>query len=122
MGVVVPNASDRASFRRERFNPVVLAQSKNTKVVLACFEPGQFIPNHRPDVDLTLTVLEGEGTALVGAEEVHLKRGSVCFVPAGESRGIFAKTRLLLLHTVTPPPGEKDHEGMAEALAKGVWR
>lgn len=53
MGVFVPNVRDRAAFRPERFNPVVLAERERTKAILACFEPGQFIPVHRPGMDLT---------------------------------------------------------------------
>jgi len=50
-----------AGFQPDRFTPVVIAQMERVKVILACFEPGQFIPVHRPNVDLVGVVLEGEG-------------------------------------------------------------
>jgi quercetin dioxygenase-like cupin family protein len=61
-----PSYVAETAFQPSRFNPVVLAESERTKVILACFEPGQFIPVHHPRVDLTLVVLDGEGTMVAG--------------------------------------------------------
>lgn len=114
--------ADLVEFRPERFNPVVLAESDHTKVILACFEPGQFIPVHSPGVDLTLVVLEGEGRIVAGEDEQHVGPGAMAFVPAGETRGIKAETRLVLLHVVAPPPTEKDHVQVMAGLQRGTWR
>jgi len=35
-----PSYSAETAFQPSRFNAVVLAESKRTKVILACFEPG----------------------------------------------------------------------------------
>ncbi len=79
-------------FRPDRFNPVVLAETKNLKVILACFEAGQAIPVHAPNSDLTATVLEGAGILTAGSEEHQLVPSAWAFVPAGEPRGIRAET------------------------------
>ncbi len=60
---------DSIAFRPERFNPVVLAENPRVKVILVCLEPGQFIPVHRPGVDMALVVLEGEGLLVAGDRE-----------------------------------------------------
>ena len=60
MAEMLSSYQEVVDFRPERFNPVVCAESDRTKVILACFEPGQFIPVHSPGVDLTLVVLNGE--------------------------------------------------------------
>jgi len=122
MSKILSSYQEVVDFRPERFNPVVLAESDRTKVILACFEPGQFISVHRPGVDLTLVVLEGEGQIVAGDDEQHVGPGAVAFVPAGEARGIKAETRLVLLHVVTPPPTDEDHVQVMAGLQRGAWR
>lgn len=111
-----------AAFRPDKFNPVVLAENERVKVILACFEPGQFIPVHQPGVDLTLIVMEGEGTLVAGDREELIGPGAIAFVPAGEARGVQATTRLTLMHVVSPPPTEADHVQVAAGLKRGAWK
>ena len=122
MSIFFQSFTDRVAFQPEHFNPVVLAENERTKVILACFEPGQFIPVHRPNVDLTLVVLQGEGKMVAGEEEHELRPGALAFVPAGEARGIQSQTRLVVLHVVTPPPTEEDHTSVKAGLQRGQWR
>ncbi len=120
-GIVVTGYQIQRAFQTERFNPVVIAENERVRVLLVCFEPGQFIPTHKPGVDLTLVVLEGEGELLAGEKRETLKPGALAFIPAGEARAIKATTRLVALHTVTPPPKEADHEGVEEKIRNGIW-
>ncbi len=122
MAKLLSSYQEAVEFRPERFNPVVLAENERAKVILACCEPGQFIPVHRPDVDLTLVVLEGEGWVVAGENEQRVAPGAFAFVPAGEARGVKAETRLVLLHVVTPPPTDADHVQMMAGLQRGTWR
>lgn len=122
MAEVFSSYQEAVAFQPKRFNPIVLAENERAKVILACFEPGQFIPVHRPGVDLTLVVLEGEGRIVAGEREETVEPGAVAFVPAGEARGIKAATRLVLLHVVTPPPTEADHTEVKAGLQRGAWR
>lgn len=122
MSLFMSTFREKVAFRPERFSPVVLAESERTKVILACFEPGQFIPVHRPGVDLTLVVLEGRGQMVASEEEHTLAPGTVAFVPGGEARGVLAETRLVVLHVVTPPPTETDHAEVQTGLQQGQWR
>lgn len=122
MTEVLRSYRDAVDFHPERFNPITLAENERAKVILACFEPGQFIPVHRPGVDLTLIVLEGEGQIVAGDREETVQAGAVAFVPAGERRGIKAKTRLVILHVVTPPPTQEDHVQVMAGLRAGQWR
>ena len=122
MSAIITTAKSAAAFKPERFNPVVLAETQRVRVILVCLEPGQFIPVHRPGVDMALVVLEGEGLLVAGEREETARPGVVAFVPAGESRGLKAQTRLVALHVVTPPPTQDDHAGVIAGLAKGEWR
>jgi len=118
----VRSAREAASFRPERFNPVAVAESERARMLLVCFEPGQFIPVHRLGVDLALIVLEGEGLLVAGEREERVAAGSLGFIPAGESRGLTATTRLVAVTVVTPPPTEADHAEVAARLRRGEFR
>lgn len=119
---VIRDYRTAATFLAERFSPVALGQTDRVKVVLTCFEPGQFIPVHSPGIDMTLVVLEGEGTAVAGDQEVAVSPGSIVIVPAGQARGIKATTRLVAVHLVSPPPTEADHTQVQAGLRQGSWR
>lgn len=122
MAILLNSYQQTATFTPQRFNPVVVTENERVKVVVACFEPGQFIPVHQPEVDLTLTILEGEATIAAGEKEERLGSGCLVFVPAGETRGIKAETRLVILHVVTPPPTFEDHTEVMAGLKRGSWR
>lgn len=108
---------DAVQFRSDRFNPIILAESDKTRVMLVCFQPGQFIPVHSPPVDLTIAVLEGEGELIAGDERSTMTPGTLAFIPAGEARGINAATQFVALLTVTPPPTEADHREVKAGLS-----
>jgi quercetin dioxygenase-like cupin family protein len=119
---IVPDYHSAATFQEGRFSPVALGQTDRVKVVLTCFEPGQYIPVHRPGVDMTLVVLEGEGTVMAGDHEAEVGPGAIIIVPAQSARGIRAKTRLVAVHVVSPPPTEADHTEVQAKLQQGNWR
>lgn len=122
MTAMVRSALASAAFRAERFNPVPVAGNERARMMIVCFEPGQFIPVHRPGVDLSLIVLEGEGLLVAGGRDEPVIRGSIAFVPAGEARGLKAITRLVAVTVVTPPPTDADHVEVAARLGRGEFR
>ena len=101
---------------------MALAQTDRLKVVLTCFEAGQFIPVHSPGVDMALVILEGTATVVAGDAEVPAGPGAIVVVPAGESRGVKASTRLVAVHVVSPPPAEDDHAAVQAGLERKDWR
>lgn len=122
MAVYLKSYRESASFRPEKFNPVVIAGGAHMKAVLTCLEPGQFIPVHRPGVDMLLLVLDGEGRVVTGDREEPAQAGTVVFAAAGEARGLRADTRLLALHVVSPPPTDADHVEVVARLKQGTWK
>lgn len=122
VSAMVRSTRETASFCPERFNPVPVAESERARMLLVCFEPGQFIPVHRPGVDLALVVLEGEGLLVADEREERVAAGSLAFIPAAESRGLKATTRLVAVTVVTPPPTEADHAQVAARLRRGEFR
>jgi quercetin dioxygenase-like cupin family protein len=122
MAAILGSYRDAVAFRPERSNPVLVAAGAHMKAVLTCPEPGQFVPVHRPGVDMALLVLEGDGQVVAGEVQETIHPGTVVFVPAGEARGVKAETRLIALHVVGPPPTEKDHSEVMAMLKQGRWQ
>ncbi len=106
----------------DRFTPVALVQTERTKVMVVSFEPAQFIPVHSPNADLTLVVVEGEGTVISGEEESEVRSGTVVFAAEREARAIRAKTRMRVISIVSPPPTEADHAEVHAGLQRGSWK
>jgi len=65
---------------------------------------------------MALVVIGGEGTLISGDREEPIRPGSIGFVPAGVRRGVNATTRLVALHTVSPPPTAQDHAQVVAQL------
>lgn len=99
------------------FSPVPIYTSKDYKVILAYFKEGQFIPVHSPGVDLILLVHSGRGEMIAGDQKINVMPGDLVIVPRGNKRGIRALTDMQVLHLVSPPPTDKDHEEVAKKLS-----
>ena len=116
---VFANCLNNPAFQAGKFNARTIFENADGKVVLAYFEPGQFIPVHAPNVNVTLVVMEGEGWAVAGNEKRPVSRGDVVVVPRGERRGVLAQTRMIIVHTVAPLPGPRDHDEVKAKLLQG---
>ncbi|MDH3237064.1 MAG: cupin domain-containing protein [Deltaproteobacteria bacterium] len=106
-------------FDPNRFSPKPLFESPEMKVIQAAFRAGQFIPVHKPDVHVVLYILSGEGEVVAGEKRRHVKEGDLVVVPRKVARGVKAKTDMVVLHVVSPPPTEADHGDMAARIARG---
>ncbi len=122
MASIVAHYDTLASFTSDRFHPIPFGQSERSRALLVCLEPGQFIPVHAPGVDIVFVILEGEGTLVAGDHEEQVGPGSIAFAAAGEARGLQARTRIVAVHVVSPPPTEADHTAVMAGLARGSWR
>lgn len=122
MATVLRSYQERAVYDDSKFKPVVVEENERVKVMVVSFRPGQFIPAHKPDVDLTFTVLQGKGRLITEGREEEIAPGAIAFVPAGEERGIMAETELVIMSAVTPPPTDGDHTAVKEKLQQNTWR
>jgi quercetin dioxygenase-like cupin family protein/uncharacterized protein (DUF2249 family) len=115
------------NFERERvsdenaFSPVPIYTSDNYRVILAYFRAGQFIPVHTPNIDLVLLVHSGKGEVVAADRKLDVKAGDLVIVPKGEKRGVRAISDMEILHLVSPPPTDADHEEVAAKLTQGVF-
>lgn len=116
---VFARPKEKVTFDPNRFAPKPLFESPEMKVILASFRAGQFIPVHKPDVHVALYVLSGEGEVVAGSERRPVREGDLAVVPRKMSRGVKAKTDMVVLHVVSPSPTEADHGDMAKRIARG---
>jgi quercetin dioxygenase-like cupin family protein len=107
---VVGCASELAEFSAESFCPKVLSATDLTRVMVVGMEDGQEIALHRPGVELALAIMEGAGEVWVGDAPRPVAAGDIVVIPAGTTRGVRAKGRLVFMNVVSPPPTAADHE------------
>lgn len=110
---------ENVEFDPARFAARPLFESPEMKVIRAAFRAGQFIPVHSPDVHVVLYILSGEGEVVAGEERRRVKDGDLVVVPRKMKRGVKAKTDMIILHVVSPPPTQADHGDMAVRIARG---
>jgi len=107
----------------DQFSAQGVFRTERSKAVCAYFEPGQFIPVHAPDSDVTVVVQSGTGIVRDGDTDHAVEPGSVVSVPAGRDRGIRADDdeRLEAVMVVAPPPSDAEHEPVRRGLREGEF-
>ncbi|HSL91327.1 MAG TPA: cupin domain-containing protein [Candidatus Limnocylindrales bacterium] len=116
---VFARPKEKVEFDPIRFAARALFECPEMKVVQAAFRAGQFIPVHTPDVHVVLYVLSGEGEVVAGETRRRVKEGDLVVVPRKMKRGVKARTDMVILHVVSPPPTQADHGDMAARIARG---
>ena len=85
-----------AAFAADGPSPRFLIDTPNFKSLVVGLEAGQQIPAH-PGEAAMYHFLEGNGLMTVGDETFAVKPGVTLIAPAGVTRGMNAKTRLIFL-------------------------
>ncbi|OYR47498.1 cupin domain-containing protein [Halorubrum sp. Ea8] len=111
------------TYDEERFSTSGAFRSDRSKVVCGYFEPGQFIPVHAPESDVTITVQSGTGTVREGDTEHPVASGDVVVVEAETERGVKADDdeRLEAVLVTAPPPTDAEHDPVREGIRRGVF-
>ncbi|MCL4480995.1 MAG: DUF2249 domain-containing protein [Candidatus Thermoplasmatota archaeon] len=108
-------------FQSDHFSAVRVFTNEKYGVIITYIRSSQFIPVHSPNTALIFQVFKGEGEATIGEKTVQLKPGSIIIVPAGEKRGVKARTDMEALHIVVPMPTAQDHEEVQRKLSLGEY-
>jgi len=82
----------------------LIADAREARYALFCLEPGQAVPPHVSPSLVSLTVLEGEGSATGGSGEAPVRAGTMLVFDPNEPHGFTARTRLVALAGITPRP------------------
>jgi quercetin dioxygenase-like cupin family protein len=107
------------TYDEARFSTSEVFRSDRAKVVCGYFEPGQFIPVHAPESDVTITVQSGTGTVREGDTEHAVAPGDVVVADAGTERGVKADdARLEAVLVTAPPPTDAEHDPVREGIRR----
>lgn len=117
------NVDTERSYNDDRFTAHEVFRTDHSKTVCGYFEPGQFIPVHAPDSDVTVVVQSGAGIVRDGEDTHEVAPGSVVTVPAGRDRGVRADAdeRLEAVLVTAPPPTDAEHEPVRRGLQTGKF-
>ena len=104
----VIDLKEKEVFRKEDRGFANLVDEKYLQINQVCLEPGQEVPHHNANSNVTLTVVRGEGTFKVGEEVTRTGVGTLLRVPFQSPMSIKneSKERLVFLVIKTPHPNE----------------
>jgi quercetin dioxygenase-like cupin family protein len=93
---------------KENFAYAHLVDEKYLQINQICLEPGQQVPSHKANSNVTLMVVRGEGTFRIGEEEMKMGPAKLLRVPFQSPMQIQneAKDRLVFLVIKAPHPSE----------------
>ena len=100
------NLKEKEAFKKEGRGMAKLVDEPYLLINQVCLEPGQSVPEHRANSQVTLQVVFGEGTFVVGGETVKMGPGNLLRVPLDSPMSIRNETaeRLAFLVIKTPHP------------------
>jgi mannose-6-phosphate isomerase-like protein (cupin superfamily) len=98
----------------------VLYTTKNSQLVIMSLQPKEEIGEETHPLDQTITIVEGNGKAVLDGVETSVMNGSIVIVPKGTKHNIVntSEDHDLKLYTLYTPPDHKDgliHETKEDA-------
>jgi quercetin dioxygenase-like cupin family protein len=99
---------EKEVFKKEERGFANLIDEKYLQMNQVCLEPGQQVPHHNANSNVTLMVVHGEGAFHVGNEVVRMGPGNLLRVPFQSPMSIKNEStgRLAFLVIKTPHPNE----------------
>jgi quercetin dioxygenase-like cupin family protein len=99
---------EKEVFKKEDRGFANLIDEKYLQINQVCLEPGQQVPHHNANSNVTLTVVYGEGTFQVGDDVTKVGPGKLLRVPFRSPMSIKneSKERLAFLVIKAPHPTE----------------
>lgn len=99
---------EKEVFRKEDRGFANLVDEKYLQINQVCLEPGQQVPHHNANSNVTLQIIRGEGTFHIGDEVTRMGSGKLLRVPFQSPMSIKneSKERLVFLVMKAPHPSE----------------
>ena len=122
------NLKEKEMFKKEGRGMANVVDESYLLINQVCLEPGQNVPEHHANSNVTLQVIFGEGTFSIGKEKVKAGPGNLLRVPLNSPMSIQNESleRLVFLVIKTPHPDamkkdspeDKNREGRFVNLIK----
>ena len=102
------NLKEKEVFKKEDRGFANLIDEKHIQINQVCLEPGQQVPHHNANSNVTLMVVYVEGTFQVGGDVTKMGPGKLLRVPFQSPMSIKneSKERLAFLVIKAPHPSE----------------
>ena len=102
------NLKEKEVFKKEDRGFANLIDEKYLQINQVCLEPGQQVPHHNANSNVTLMVVYGEGTFQISTEIAKMGPGKLPRVPFQSPMSIKneSEERLAFLVIKAPHPGE----------------
>jgi quercetin dioxygenase-like cupin family protein len=99
---------EKEVFKKEDRGFANLVDEKYLQMNQVCLEPGQQVPDHNANSNVTVMVVRGEGTFHVGNEVARMAPGKLLRVPFQSPMSIKneSRDRLAFLVIKTPHPNQ----------------
>src|SRR5687767_6748657 len=98
--------NDLIEFRDQKFNPVMLVNGPDLRLVLLCLRAGQQVPEHSAAGSITVQAIVGRATFYDGVTPCELFAGSLVCLDGGRVHRVEAHTDTALLVTMIKRPQE----------------
>lgn len=107
--------NDLIEFNDQKFNPVVLVNEPDMRLVLLCLRAGQQVPEHSAAGSITVQAIMGRATFYDGGEACEMFAGTLVRLDVGRAHRVEAHTDTALLVTMikTPQAVERPRESRA---------
>lgn len=108
-----------ASFAPDKLVRKLVGSSESVEIEVICLDTGQFIPIHRADSNMVFLIWEGRADFYMGDQVNQVATGHVITVPAGQKRGVQARTKVIAFVIHSPPLDESLWEAINKAIDEG---
>jgi uncharacterized protein (DUF2249 family)/quercetin dioxygenase-like cupin family protein len=112
--------NDLIEFSDRKFNPVVLANEPDVRLVLLCLRAGQRVPEHSAAGGITVQAITGRVTFYEGDEACEMSAGTLVRLAAGRTHRAEAHTNAALLVTMVKMPPVARHHDVSGAAEREI--
>lgn len=98
------NINKLIEFNDQKFNPVVLANEPDVRLILLCLRAGQQVPEHSAAGGITVQAITGHATFYEGDEACEMFAGTLVRLEAGRPHRVEAHADTVLLVTMMKTP------------------
>lgn len=115
------NLKEKEVFKKEGRGMAGLVDEPYLLINQVCLEPGQNVPEHQANSNVTLQVVSGEGTFTIDGEKVTAGAGNLLRIPLNSPMSIQNESpgRLVFLVIKTPHPDALQKESPADKNSVG---